>query len=367
MAKRKVFGVRSKKRKQYFNPKQSENVEKSFTSSSAEKLKIHDEINVPQSAVQYKIINFTLVFTAIFNSVTCSRIIDNKICNGKVNFSACQKQGLGFKIEVDCEKCDSTYIDSGKKVGQSYEINRRFIFVMRLLGLGLAGCNKFYGLMDLSCSFLTQTVYDSYINQILECVCTVTDKLLSFAVNAEKNEMCAETGIDSSDLTISSDGTWTKHGFTSLFSVTSVIGYYSGKVLDVFCKSSDCNQCEFWKKECTTAEFEEWHNQHIESNKCTAIHEGPSGNMEMQAIHKLFERSHDKYGVKYNNYIGDGDSKVYKKVLEAKPYGQDYQINKKECIGHVQKRMGTRLRELVKNTVEDKEIKEKTIKKNSFR
>lgn len=65
-----------------------------------------------------------LVFTANSNLVTCSNIIDGKICNGKVNFRACQKQGLGFKIEVNCGKCDPMYIDSGMKIGKSYEINR---------------------------------------------------------------------------------------------------------------------------------------------------------------------------------------------------------------------------------------------------
>ncbi len=29
-----------------------------------------------------------------------------------------------------------------------------------------------------------------------------------------------------------------------------------------------------------------------------------------------------------------------------KPYGKDVQIAKKECVGHVQKRLGTRLRKL---------------------
>ena len=33
--------------------------------------------------------------------------------------------------------------------------------------------------------------------------------------------------------------------------------------------------------------------------------------------------------------------------------GKILSSKKKECVGHVQKRMGTRLRDLVKNTVED--------------
>ncbi|XP_039956081.1 uncharacterized protein LOC120771887 isoform X2 [Bactrocera tryoni] len=37
----------------------------------------------------------------------------------------------------------------------------------------------------------------------------------------------------------------------------------------------------------------------------------------------------------------DGDSKTYSGILKAKPYGENFVVNKKECVGHVQKRMGT--------------------------
>ena len=43
--------------------------------------------------------------------------------------------------------------------------------------------------------------------------------------------------------------------------------------------------------------------------------------------------------------MGDGDTKSYALVVEMKPYG-DKPINKAECVGHVQKRVGTRLGDL---------------------
>ncbi|GFW84968.1 uncharacterized protein TNCV_682561 [Trichonephila clavipes] len=43
---------------------------------------------------------------------------------------------------------------------------------------------------------------------------------------------------------------------------------------------------------------------------------------------------------------GDGDTKTFNALSENKPYGDDYLIQKIECVGHVQKRMGTRLRKL---------------------
>ncbi|XP_077258532.1 uncharacterized protein LOC143895352 isoform X2 [Temnothorax americanus] len=55
----------------------------------------------------------------------------------------------------------------------------------------------------------------------------------------------------------------------------------------------------------------------------------------------------DLLGVKYATYIGDGDTKTFRALLECDPYS-DLTIQKKECIGHVQKRMGTRLRDVKK-------------------
>ena len=43
----------------------------------------------------------------------------------------------------------------------------------------------------------------------------------------------------------------------------------------------------------------------------------------------------------YTDYIiGDGDTTSFKEVQASKPYG-DLLIQKLECVGHVQKRLGT--------------------------
>ncbi|XP_025160980.1 uncharacterized protein LOC112589971 [Harpegnathos saltator] len=69
--------------------------------------------------------------------------------------------------------------------------------------------------------------------------------------------------------------------------------------------------------------------------------------MEVDAVVEMFQRSESLYEVKYGRYIGDGDSKTFKGILNAEPY-ENFTIQKKECIDHVQKRMGTRLRNLKK-------------------
>ena len=61
-----------------------------------------------------------------------------------------------------------------------------------------------------------------------------------------------------------------------------------------------------------------------------------------------------QHGLRYLTFIGDGDNKAFDSVTEAKPYGAEYTIQKSDCIGHVQKRMGTNLRN-----------KKSTVKRNS--
>lgn len=360
---RKLFGTRkylSKKKSLHINV----NMRMSWQVLRQKKIRVELEDSITQDFDKhYRIVDFLLVFSSISTLVKCV------VCDGKVEFSSGKMDGLGFKIKVTCEKCKNPrFIPSSEKIGRiRYEINYRFAFVMRLLGLGLAGCDKFCGLMDLTSNFISRPAYSDYMKNICSFVANVTSKFLTSAIKEEKEETCTSNNLqDTCELTVSGDGTWKKRGFSSLYGVASLIGYYSGKVVDIFVKSSYCNDCKLWEKKLQTAEFEEWHTEHVNSGKCQCNHSGPAGNMEVDAIKQMFQRSMNN-NVKYRNYIGDGDSKTYSGVLESKPYGEDFLIVKKECVGHVQKRMGTRLRDLVNKTLTDTvTAKGKKIKRKSL-
>ena len=68
--------------------------------------------------------------------------------------------------------------------------------------------------------------------------------------------------------------------------------------------------------------------------------------MESAGALSFFTESLAKYNVRYSHYIGDGDTESYKNVVKAKPYGDDLVPIKIECVGHVQKWLGTRLRQI---------------------
>ena len=73
--------------------------------------------------------------------------------------------------------------------------------------------------------------------------------------------------------------------------------------------------------------------------------------MESGSTVEIFRRSVPKRKLKYKTFIGDGDSSFYPNVIKANPYPG----LKIECIGHVQKRVGTNLRKLRKELSKERE------------
>ena len=57
----------------------------------------------------------------------------------------------------------------------------------------------------------------------------------------------------------------------------------------------------------------------------------------------VLQRSIEKHGARYVKYYGDGDSKSFDEVKSVYP---EITVEKCECIGHYQKRVGNRLRKL---------------------
>ena len=70
--------------------------------------------------------------------------------------------------------------------------------------------------------------------------------------------------------------------------------------------------------------------------------------MEAHGAVALWKRSLD-YNLRYLTFIEDRDSKSFKGVSETEPYGPKYKVEKSDCVGHVQKRMGSALRKVKKD------------------
>ena len=82
----------------------------------------------------------------------------------------------------------------------------------------------------------------------------------------------------------------------------------------------------------------------MEGHECPINHKGSAAAMEAIGVLNIYQRSVEDLKLRYLHYIGDGDSKAYPGVVQAQPYGPEKIPVKGECIGHIQKRVGSRLR-----------------------
>ncbi|KAJ4444660.1 hypothetical protein ANN_06457 [Periplaneta americana] len=167
--------------------------------------------------------------------------------------------------------------------------------------------------------------YTDTNNVLLKSLKKVCDESMTKAVQ----QAVSVNDCDGNDLSMSCDGTWMRRGFSSLYGVSTVVSIDTERKVEIKMKRSNGKK------------------NHAKS--CCKNYHGSSGGMEAAGLKLIFHRSQEKYGVRYVKYLGDGDSSAFKSVFESEPYGSDCPIEKLECVGHVQKRMGSRLLKLTKD------------------
>lgn len=130
-------------------------------------------------------------------------------------------------------------------------------------------------------------------------------------------------------------------GHSSHICVGAVIELFTGLVLDYVVLSNFCAACERGPKEGDPT-YQLWKERHV----CQKNSSKKSGEMEVEAGLMLFQRSLKKHNLRYTTILSDGDSRTFLALQEDKVYGY-IPISKEDCVNHVEKRMGTALRNLI--------------------
>ena len=250
-----------------------------------------------------------------------------------------KKHGYAHYISLQCVACDWKYcFNTSKKQGQSYEVNVRAVLAFREIGKGHSAMTTFSKVLNMPApprrANFTKIQNKKLLPAVKQCA---NDSMVNNAMHVRE---IIEN--DAGECGISIDGTWEKRGYSSHNGVVTAISLDTKKCLDVEVMSDKCQQCLKWSKKQNDPKYEEWKANH----QCKINHTGSSGSMETAGALRIFERSEASRGLKYKDMLGDGDSSTYSAILECKPYGEDCIPNKLECIGHVQKRVGSRLRRL---------------------
>lgn len=231
-----------------------------------------------------------------------------------------------------------------KKFNRVWEVNRRAVLGMRLIGRGRQAMVKLTGVLNMP-SPMSRSTYYSHATRVHSASKTVAESSMKEAAKKAVSE-----ADGSGDIAVSYDGTWMRRGFASLYGAFTVIAYDIGKVVDFEVLSKFCHKCTYLagkkqKGEITDEEFEQQTAQH----QCSVNTTVSAPAMESAAAKTLWARSVTNRHLQYTTYIGDGDTKSFKAVRDSAPYGLDVPIIKEECVGHVQKRVGTSLRKLKKD------------------
>ena len=176
-----------------------------------------------------------------------------------------------------------------------------------------------------------------------------------------RGKPCYEFSEDvTANVAISADGTWQHRGYSELNGAATIIGIGNVNFLDFEVLSKLCKVCETWEPLKVTASFDEF----MKTSHCPVNHPGSAGSMEAAGVLQRFQRSTTDRKLRYTMYIGDGATKAYSDVVEADPY-PEFPVKEGECNGHIQKRVGTHLRNLIKNTgllTDDKPLGERSFK-----
>ena len=53
--------------------------------------------------------------------------------------------------------------------------------------------------------------------------------------------------------------------------------------------------------------------------------------MKIDSMKEMFARSEEEFGMKYVNYIGDADLKIFEALLDLQPYGEGVILKKKKA------------------------------------
>lgn len=334
MPRRKQFGKRKCHRNQFMkieDIKECADTEVLKVSASKSKLTNDDSFSAQNVSENNKLFcneeAVNIIFDLKILKTLLNAVSQCKYCKSDNCFDVIEevnsRKGLASSLLFICTNCGNSCSSMTSTISKTgYEINNRLVYGMRCIGKGKNAARTLCAVMNLPPPPSKFERYNANLSQALSSVC----------VNSMSNavEGAVSRNNNSRDITVALDGTWQKRGHTSLNGVITATSLDTGKVIDFECLSKFCFVCK---------------NQSSDCENCQKNYEGYSGGMESEGASRMFHRSISTRKVRYAKYLGDGDSKGFLKISESNVY-KELTVEKLECIGHVQKRMGARLRNL---------------------
>ncbi|KAJ1520495.1 hypothetical protein ONE63_003621 [Megalurothrips usitatus] len=259
-----------------------------------------------------------------------------------------KEKRFGFRSQMvyRCKKCEKVTTLDTDKVGESeMPANKGAVS-------GVLAAGGTYTMLSSATAGLNMPCMDRKTWQRHEE--DVADNIEAAALEAmleagrEEYRLAVEAGDVDADgvpfITVIADGMWSKRTYGSKYDAKSgtatIIGFRTGKVLWTSTMNKVCAVCA-WAAKAGRAP---------RRHTCAKNYSGPSTGMEAAIIAEGFKCSMEMHGLRFDKLVGDGDSSVTSRLLQIKPYGALYLVEKVECKNHLLRNFRRQLDALANNT-----------------
>ncbi|GFQ82578.1 uncharacterized protein TNCT_598981 [Trichonephila clavata] len=138
----------------------------------------------------------------IFNNIAKCRYCDRSFCFD-VAENKSSRRGLASSISATCKYCGSSHGSmTSNSVPAGYEVNLRFVYGMRCIGIGKSAAQTFCALMNLS---PPPAKFERLYTSIFNALETASSRSMVNSVNE-----AVVANENNKDIAIALDGTWQK-------------------------------------------------------------------------------------------------------------------------------------------------------------
>ncbi|XP_030019778.1 uncharacterized protein LOC115439875 [Manduca sexta] len=284
----------------------------------------------------YRIVDLKHVLMWAFNMQKHSQS-----CEGsQIEFVSETQNGFHSTLTFKCSICDKNWHQSTEK---DDEINTSFVWATMTAGSHYTQAAHITTLMDIP------TMAGNKFREIKKKIANTWHTHLTEEITkAGEQERCIaiEKGNISSDgtpyVTVFVDGGWSKstygHNLDPLAGMACIIGKETKKCLFFGAKNKYCYTCQYYKQM----------RMEVKDHHCCKNLTGPFSTIESDIIVEGFQKSEEIHDLRYQSFIGDGDSSVFSHLKEKVSYGN--QIKKFECKNYIIKNYTSTLYKILANT-----------------
>lgn len=251
-------------------------------------------------------------------------------------------RGFSSTILFYCNMCNRTYSIPTHNPENHMDVNTRAVSGIMSIGGGFSHLEEFCAAVGVPC--MSTMTYSKHHNKVCDGWEKAATEQMKQAVQEEAAIARQKGNVDEFGiplLTVIVDGTWSKRSYKNKYDALSgsatIVGFETKKILFMAVANKYCYVCARTKNETAP--------EHV----CYKNHKGSSSSMEASIIVEGFQQSEAEHNVKYYRMIGDGDSSVYKKILEARPY-KNITVEKVECRNHLLRNYRKKLIAVSENT-----------------